>query len=106
LELDTSLCLKRLYAVQPGEKIDVPEFAPELAVRNAVQTHCLLLGDHFLDRSVLDSLQLFRADFSSGMACARLFEFCGPKQAADMGGPERWNGSQHNLTIMTQFPSA
>ena len=62
----------------------MPERAPELAVGDALQAGILLLLDHALDRLVFDRFQRRVVDLAALMLRARLFQFGGPQQAANV----------------------
>jgi hypothetical protein len=75
------------------EEIEVPEGAAELAVGDRLEPKLLLQLDRVADRLVLDPAQLLGGDGPGFPLVARVEQFLGAQQAADMVGAERRRGA-------------
>ena len=76
-------------ALQPAEKIEMPEGAPEFTIGRELHADVFLLLDQLLDLFVLDRLELRGRDLALLALGARLLQALGAQEAADLVGAER-----------------
>src|SRR5690606_6084389 len=84
-----------LGAGQPVEEVELPPGARIFAVRCELQADLFLLADDFPDFRMFDVLQLRGRNLSLLALRARLLEWRGAQDAADMIGAERRYFSLH-----------
>ncbi len=76
-----------------ADEVDPPVLAPELAIRDDVQSDILLEADRLADALVLDPPELVGPDLADGEFRSCEDEFAGAEQAADLvGSEERLSG--------------
>ncbi len=80
-------------AVEPCQKIEVPEFAAELAIGNAAQADRFFFGDEGEDGGVFHLFQGVSGDLAGFVLGARFLQLRRAQQTADHVGAERRNSS-------------
>jgi hypothetical protein len=71
-EFDALPGFVKFDAIQPAEKIEMPELAAELSVGSTFQPDCLLFRNQIDDGLILGRLQLFAGDCATLVLCGAL----------------------------------
>ena len=104
MELNALLGLEKLDPVEHAEKIEMPPGAAELAVGGELEPDLLLPGDDLFNLTILDGLELGRADRALFMFGARFLQGGRTQKAADVIGAEGGFGSCHWNTPCGEIP--
>ena len=97
MELDAVIELHQGAAVEPGEEIEMPPGAAELAVRRGLEADLLLPPQDLLDLAILDGAEFVGGDAAFGAGRSSLFQRIGAQQAADHVGAEWRLRSLHGI---------
>jgi len=85
-KLNTGFALNEFHAIETRQKIEMPPFAPELAVGHRLQAEPLLLLYGLADALIFDFLKSPGIDFAFAKIATRILERRRPQQAADLIG--------------------